>query len=212
MDGTTFIKHFRQETMDEAVPPLWSDDLILRYLNEAQREFCRRTEGIEDQITKVVPAGAAALSIPDTVLKIRAASLPEQGRMLDLMSVEEARFQGVVLGSRAPSIPRFLVLGTSPGKASVVPAPVLDVTVVLDVMRMPKTQIESPGDETEVNDRHATTLMHYALFRAYSRPDPDSMDRVKADYFRQAFEAECLVAKREQGRARKPNGTTVYSW
>ena len=55
---------------------------------------------------------------------------------------------------------------------------VLDVTVVLDVMRMPKTQIESPGDETEVNDRHATALMHYALFRAYSRPDPDSMDRV----------------------------------
>ena len=36
MDGATFIKRFREETFDEADPPLWSDGLILRYFDEAQ--------------------------------------------------------------------------------------------------------------------------------------------------------------------------------
>lgn len=82
----------------------------------------------------------------------------------------------------------------------------------LDVFRLPLTSIEAPGDETEVDDMHAPALMYGALFRAYSRPDAETMDRTKAEYFRQLFADECTRAAREQGRARKPNGATQFSW
>ena len=66
MDGASFIQRFREETFDESDPPLWSDGLILRYLDEAQTEFCRSTEGLEDSTSTigrlVVPAGTSAPS------------------------------------------------------------------------------------------------------------------------------------------------------
>ena len=92
------------------------------------------------------------------------------------------------------------------------PAAERDVVLKLDVMRLPLAPIESSGDEVEVDAMYDGTLMHYALYRAYSRPDPDSMDRVRADYFLQAFERACAMANREQGRARKGGGKTLFSW
>lgn len=216
MDGATFIKRFREETFDEADPPLWSDSLILRYLDEAQTEFCRSTEGLEDGASSVcrleVSAGTSTPRLSSKILKVRAASLVEPQRQLVVMSVEEARAEGIIFGSARPGAPRLLITGLGGGKVQLFPVPAQDCTIRLDVFRLPLSAIEVISDETEVDDRHAQTLMHYALYRAYSRPDPDTMDRVRADYFLQQFREECARAQREQGRARKPNGVTQFSW
>lgn len=210
MDGAAFIKAFREEAMDEAEPFLWSDTLILRYLDEAQTAFCRETEGLEDQIVVTAAAGSPTVRLPAKVRKIRAARLEGLPRELELMSVEEAGAWGMVPG--APGVPRILVMGGRAGTVQVVPVPQEDTRIVLDVFRLPNGRVESMGDELEVDEVHAPTLMHYALYRAYSRPDPDAMDRVRADYFREQFELEVLRARREQGRRRKPNGATQFSW
>ena len=198
--------------MDEQLPYLWSDTLILRYLDEAQIEFCRRTEGIEDSTSSIctlnVPAGADSVAISPKILKVRSATVADTGRSLQISSVEAERGQ-----PRLPAgVPSTIILKLNALKAQLIPAPSNDMAVKLDVMRLPLSRIESPLDETEVDDIHAPTLMHYALFRAYSRPDPETMDRVRADFFLQAFERECARASREQGRARKGGGTTSFSW
>lgn len=212
MDGATFIKRFREETVDEAQPYLWSDALILRYLDEAQTDFCRRTEGIEDSASSVcsvaVPAGTAVVKLDPKIRKVRAARLAGHTLPLDITSVEEARQNNAT----ASGAPRTLVLGLGGGKALLAPTPATSVVLHLDVFRLPLTSIEAPGDETEVDDMHASALMYGALFRAYSRPDVETMDRTKAEYFRQLFADECARAAREQGRARKPNGATQFSW
>lgn len=212
MDGATFIKRFREETVDEAQPYLWSDALILRYLDEVQTDFCRRTEGIEDSVSSVcsvaVPAGTAVVRLNPKIRKVRAARLAGYAWPLDITSVEEARQNNAT----ASGVPRTLVLGLGGGKALLAPTPATSVVLHLDVFRLPLTSIEAPGDETEVDDMHASTLMYGALFRAYSRPDVETMDRTKAEYFRQLFADECTRAAREQGRARKPNGATQFSW
>lgn len=210
MDGETFVKAFREETMDEVQPYLWSDALILRYLDEAQTAFCRETEGLEDQIVVTVAAGIPAVRLPMKVRKIRAAYLEGSPYGLKLISIEEAGADGMAPG--VPGVPRVLVMGGRIGTAQVVPAPLEDTRIVLDVFRLPDERIESMTDELEVDEVYAPTLMHYALYRAYSRPDPDTMDRVRADYFREQFELEVLRARREQGRRRKPNGATQFSW
>lgn len=212
MDGATFIKRFREETVDEAQPYLWSDALILRYLDEAQTEFCRRTEGIEDSTSSIctinVPAGADSVAVSPKILKVRSVTIADTGRALEISSIEAERGH-----ARLPAgEPHTIILKLNARKALIMPAAERDVVLKLDVMRLPLTPIESPGDEVEVDAMYDGTLMHYALHRAYSRPDPESMDRTRADYFLQAFERACAKASREQGRARKGGGTTLFSW
>lgn len=198
--------------MDEQLPYLWSDSLILRYLDEAQTEFCRRTEGIEDSTSSIctinVPAGADSVAISPKILKVRSVTIADTGRAVEVSSIEAERGH-----ARLPAgEPRTIILKLNAHKALIMPAAERDVVLNLDVMRLPLTPIESPGDEVEVDAMYDGTLMHYALYRAYSRPDPESMDRTRADYFLQAFERACVMANREQGRARKGGGKTLFSW
>lgn len=216
MNGVEFIKRFREETMDGVTPYLWSDALVLRYLNEAQTEFCRETEGIEDSVSSACRVeaveGEAVIRLNPKIQKIRAAMLETVSRELDICSVEEARSRGIGLNNTRRGVPHTLVTGIGRHMAQLVPTPTSAVALRMDVFRLPLCGVESKLDETEVDDKHAQALMHYALFRAYSRPDPDTMDRVRADYFAQQFTMDCVAAKREQGRARKPNGVTQFSW
>lgn len=212
MDGAAFIKNFREETMDEATPHLWSDALVLRYLDEAQVAFCRQTEGIADRLLLTIPALSPMLVLSPKVRKVRAATLVRGGREIDLLSVEQARAQGILPGAEGTGTPRALVMGAVKNRLQVYPAPVADESVLLDVFRLPNTTITAPGDELEVGDEYATDLMLFALSRAYARPDPDTMDRTRSEAFREAFDVACTRASREQGRARKPNGATMFSW
>ena len=214
MDGTTFIQRFREDTVDVAQPYLWSDPLILRYLDEAQVEFCRATEGIEDSTSTLctlrTEPGVPLVKVSPKIRKIRGATLSD-GRPMEIVSVEEARAAGVGLGARGSGAPRTLiVLGDA--QVQVYPVPDQLYTIALDVMRLPLRSITSQGDETEVDDRHIPALMHYALSRAYSRPDADTLDQKRADYFEDRFRAACAEARREQGRHRKPAGATNFSW
>lgn len=210
MDGTAFIQQFREETVDEVEPYLWSDTLILRYLDEAQVEFCRRTEGLEDSITLTVHPDIGVVALSPQIRKIRAATLG--GRPLKLCTVESARAGGVPPTPAARGVPTALVLGLTPNAVQIVPPPAVECEVQLDVFRLPLRRLTSPSQSLEVDARHAPTLMQYALSRAYSRPDPDTMDRTRAEYFSQLFELECARARREQGRTRSAAGTTTFSW
>lgn len=216
MDGATFITRFREETMDEVTPPLWSDSLILRYLDEAQVEFCRRTEGIEDSVSSMctvqVAEGDALVRLNPKIRKIRAAALVGVNRPLDVVTLEDARRNGVPMHSTHTGVPHTLVQGVGPAAAQLYPRPAVDVSVHLDVFRLPRTSVESPDDVTEVDDRYAQTLMHYALHRAYARPDPDTMDRARSEMMLGQFLQGVEQARREQGRLRHPAGVTVFSW
>lgn len=212
MDSVEFIQYFREEAMDFELPPLWSDDLILRYLDEAQNRFCRETEGIEDSSSPLctipVAAGQALVQLDPRILKLREAVVAESGRSLTLRSVESTHGDGRPHDGE----PRALVIGLGQGKARLTPVPTEPVTLQLSVFRMPLNPIKQLGDTTEVDDRYIPTLLLFALYRAYTRPDPDTADRARAEQFLQIFLAECAAAKREQGRVRKPNGVAMFSW
>ena len=82
MDGASFITLFREETMDQAEGQLWSDELILRYFDEAQIAFCRQTEGIPDRMLVTAAAGSDRVRLSPKILKVRAARLVAQADLL----------------------------------------------------------------------------------------------------------------------------------
>ena len=216
MNGGEFIERFRQDMMDEETPPLWSDALILRYLTDTQEDFCRLTEGIPDSMSSICRITAAAskgiVRLSRKIKKIRAATLESTGTPIDVTSVEDARRNGVSLTAAHSGTPRILITGIGPCAAQVYPLPTADSVIRLDVFRAPLEKIGNVQDELEVDDVYAPVLMLGAMAKAYARPDVESMDRVRSAQLQQQFEAECARAAREQGRARKPNGATQFSW
>lgn len=207
MDVRTAVARFREEFFDREEPYLWSDDLVRMYFDEAQTQLCRETEGIEDVRTLQVLAGATLVSLDARILKIRSAR-DAHGAELDIMSPEDVASKGQRAASGRP---RALIVRTR-GKVEVWPSPQEDTTLTLDVFRLPLDPLESGSDEFEVDDMHMPGLLHYVAYRAYARPDPDTLDRTRSDFHRNEFAAYCAKATKEQGRRRKPSGATVFSW
>lgn len=216
MDGAAFITQFRQETADEVAPYLWSDELILRYLDEAQRELCRLTDGIADSVSSVctVKVKSALVRVSPLIKKIRAATLVDLERPLSIYSVEEARRGRVPLTSSSTGVPLAIITGVGTGNAQVYPAPTpgQEWTVHLDVLRYPLTRIETSGDELELGDEHVPALMHYALHRAYARPDADTYDKRRSDEELALFRGACREVQVEQSLKRTKSGVTQFSW
>lgn len=58
MNTTELLAVFRSEVADEQLPYLWSDALIYSYIDDAQKQFCRETFGIEDARTFTITLAA----------------------------------------------------------------------------------------------------------------------------------------------------------
>jgi hypothetical protein len=204
MDAASVIGHFREEVFDEEAPHLWSDALVLRYLNDAQLQFCRDTEGLEATDTLTLPAGQARVTLDPRILKVRAARLGS--RTLQMLSPEH-----VAGWSGSVGTPSVLIV-RSRTDIEPWPTPVEDTAVELDVFRLPITTIESMGDDLEVEDMHERGLLMFMMHRAYARPDPETMDRTKSEFFRNEFSLYTAAARREQARRRHSAGATMFSW
>lgn len=204
MDASSVVGHFRDEVFDAEEPYLWSDPLVLRYLNEAQIAFCRETEGLEATMPLALPAGRQSVTLDRRILKIRAAR--NGTRVLELIPPERAAGLRTTTGT-----PRALIV-RSRTQIEPYPTPVEDFAVTLDVFRMPLSAVESSGDALEVDEIYEPALLAFMQHRAYARPDPETFDKVKSESFLAQFKAECRKAQQEQGRRRHSAGATMFSW
>jgi len=205
MDGSTFIKKFRAAAVDEAEPYLWSDDLVLSYLDEAQVQFCVETEGLPDRVDVEIGAGDAMVAIPPYVLKIRKAILRSNGRELDLISEES-------LAAPRSGVPRAVVVDGVMNTLTFDAVQSDSDRVILSVFRLPRKPVSHINDRVETPRQFDSVLMHYALHLAFSRPDADTYDKVKATTHLESFMLGCRDAERSMGRRRKPNHATNFSW
>ena len=213
MDAATFIANFRLEVNDTEEPHLWPTKLVLHYLDEAQQQFCDKTVGIADSLSPLctVSASTELVVLSPLIKTIRRATLRQLQRELQLVSVEDARDDGMRLNGPT-GVPQYLITGVGRNRAQLWPVPSLSYTLHLDVYRRPLSHIEDVGDELEVDDTFVPTLMHYVLYRAYQRPDVDTVDLRRSGEALALFNAGCKEAQALQSRARTKAGVTQFSW
>jgi hypothetical protein len=215
MNSTELIETFRDEMNDLAEPYLWSDSLLYRYLDDAQKMFCRLTEGIEDSSTVAVTrldiqAGVEWYATDKRILKVRKVFDTATGRELPLVNMEKAGAEGVRFDGRTGPI-KALVAGLEKNKLRAWPKPSADATVDLSVFRLPLVTITDDGDqELEVDEQHHLSLLMWVKHRAYGKEDAETFNRRKSDEYEQRFYAYCSEARKEQERARRSVGTVVY--
>lgn len=188
------IEDFRVDVGDPELPgggddsdSLWSTAEIVRFIDDAQKKLCERVHLIPDSTTYAlsVTADDPWVEISDEINKVRSGRLStSKATVLPKRLVEIERTDGeddygvsTFAGDwedRAGT-PRYLVLDLEFGKGRLVPIPTQSETLTLKVFRRPET-LEDEGGTLEIPDRFRPGLLHYAKFRAYSKPDEDAKD------------------------------------
>ena len=216
MKVADFITEFRGIVQDNEVPPLWTSENIVRYLNEAVQEACERAKLIEDRSTPTVcsiplQAGVSTYNLHPSVLEIKRLTL--NGQKLDETSEEEMDDDspGWELLSGKPS--HFIfeqASGAQPPRVRFVRSPVSAGQVALTVFRGALKPLSADLDSgrPEIHERFHERLMDWVLHRAYLKQDADTFDPNKAAQslalFVQAFGERPDANVQRKQRDRRP--------
>lgn len=210
MTNTDLLATFRLEVYDTVAPYLWSDSLVYTYIDDAQKEFCRLTYGIEDSrsFKLTVPGDGTTewFAIDPAILKLRSA-VDANGVNVPLVSVEKMDTAGLKFDGSKGAI-RALITGLDKGYVRAVPIPNIAATVYLRTFRLPADM--GVGDDFEIDAQHVLNLLLWVKYRAYSVQDAEARDDKKAATNKALFEQYCEKAKAEQGRLRRPVSVTTY--
>lgn len=214
MNSTQIVDLCRAELYDQEQPYLLSDELMYSYLDDAQKWFCRLTDGIEDSRTVSVSRLAV---VPDQewyptsslILKVRGANRLDNGRTIEIVNSEKADQLGVVFDGRQGPLKLF-VAGLDKNHLRAWPKPNETVGVELRVFRLPLEEITGGAQDLEIDSHHHRHLLLWMKHLAYGNHDVELFDKRKGDEYRAMFEAYCFKALKEQGRARRSVGTVTY--
>ena len=209
MDSTELRNLFRAEMSDAEKPYLISDDQFYRYLDDAQKQFCRWTEGIEDarSFTIAIVPTVQWYDIDKSILKLRNVVDAVTGVPIRLVNPEKLGDEGIRIDNRAGPV-RALIVGLQKNVLRAWPAPSLAATLTLEVFRLSKT-LEA-GDELEIDEQHHINLLLWAKFRAYGNEDSEVFNSRKSADYETRFRTYCAESRKDQERARRVTGTVSY--
>lgn len=197
---------FRQEMADTAEPYLWSDVEVYAYLDDAQKMFCRLTDGISDATTAAVveievSAGDTWLDLHPAIKKIRAASRESDGAPLTLLNYEDLAPRGLRFDGSV-NVVSTVITGMEENKLRLAAVASLDDVIKLLVFRLPLTTLSASEQTLEIGEEHHIHLLPWAKSRALLKQDGEVFDREKSEELETIFRGYCARALQEQGLKR----------
>lgn len=213
MDSFGLRDAFRADTDDNVAPFLWSDDLIAAYADDAQKMFCRLTNGIADSTSEAcsidIVAGEPSADLDKRILRIRRIQRDSDGAKLDVFNIEDLDARGVRLTSVQGPV-RAAVLGMDEHSLRWLDVPLADDTASLLVYRLPLRAITTSRSQLEIDDQHHRALLLWMKHLAYARQDADTFNQRLAERYEGEFHTYCQAAKAEQDRARAKVRVVAY--
>lgn len=195
MNVADFIEAFRSELADKEEPPLWSDEEIAAYLNQAVQEACERAYLIEDRSTPAVCAialqpGVDTYSLHASVFEIK--RLTYQGRPLGETSVDALDADSPGWEARQGQ-PRCFIFeqasGVQPARVRLMPTPNQAGAVALTVYRGALKPLNADQDaaKPEIHERYHARLKDWIYRCAFLKQDSDTQDKSRAAEFAAQF-------------------------
>jgi hypothetical protein len=186
---------FRADSDDLAVPYLFEDAAANAWLAEAEEEAAIRADLLPEYDNLAVcqiatTAGVAGYAVHTAITRITRADFyvgdatePCQLRLVNRLELDRIR----PAWRTETGEPRVLLV--EHGKVRLVPTPT-DVGVLqLEAMRLPLTPMADDADVPEIQAMHHRHLVQWALHRAYSLPDNETRDPVRAGAALALFES-----------------------
>jgi hypothetical protein len=215
MTGQEQIVHMRESMLDDAVPPyLWSDTELMRYLNYAEVQACRRahliidgtttndngtaatagTLGQKPLCTLAVIAETATYLLSPKILQIKRCQLlsmtyPLEGPVsyseLDERISGWRGTSGTVGTAGSGGSPACFL--NEPGNSiTLILAPSKNDTAYLVVSRLPLTPY-TLQTSPEIEEVHHPGLMNWACHLAFSKPDSEAQNLNLAKVYENKF-------------------------
>ena len=210
MNTTELLAVFREEVFDLVAPYLWSDALIYRYIDDAQKQFCRDTYGIADARrfkVNVLADGTEWYKTDAHILKIRGATDHATGREVALVPIEKMASNDMRFDGKAGHL-KALITGLEKNMFRAWPIPNVASVVDLTVFRLPYDV--GAGDDFEIDDQHVLPLLLWVKHKAYDVQDSETYNKQASDKYRAAWGAYCAAALVAQSRAMHTAGAVTY--
>lgn len=212
MDSLGLIAEFRNDVDDNALPQLWSDATIALYADDAQKMFCRLTNGLADSTSQMcnidIDEGEPWAALDKRILKIRRAERVSDGRPVTIINAEDLDTLGVRLDR--VGVVNSLVLGLEENKIRWGCVPSDADAITMTVFRLPLRPITTEKSQLEIGEQHHLHLLLWMKHLAYGKQDADVYDPRKASVNEGAFRAYCTAVKSEQDRARHKTRIVAY--
>lgn len=240
MNLEEILDHLASNVLDDrsslvAGPPdsLWTDDLLVRYLNEGQKIFCRKAWAIVDDTTaaccviplvadqntyalhssvmRVLSVTPADTNIPlewlnfDLIAPRPISSLPDYYTVPPLAFVEQSGRPGWYTTDNATRILRLRPAPDADAVASV-------VQLNLRVARLPITPltVDNPQASPEIPEEYHLDLADYAGGRALMQANVDSEAKDEGRKFVDGFMQKLRAAKNDRLIAQMAPGRYLF--
>jgi hypothetical protein len=196
MNLEQLIQQFRVDSDDTVTnPPLWGNEWIAAWLTEAQAEAAIRGRLLYEAANPLVCEIAVAVDVTTYTLH---KSIYEIGH-LRFKAAGASRSERVHLISREEldriwpdwrdeqGTPEYAIQDDT--RITLAPRPTEAGTLHLEGYRVPLKALANDTDKPEINEAHHRHLVHWALHRAFSKPDAETIDPTRAAMAEAAFTA-----------------------
>lgn len=217
MTGQELITAMRESILDDALPPyLWSDTELLRNLNYAEVQACRRAQLIIDSTTAndngtaatagtlgqkplctlTIVANQATYNLSPKILQVKRCQLlsmtypligPVEYPMLDELISGWWGTSGTVATAGSGGYP-ICFLNEPVNTITFVRGPSVSDTAQLVVSRIPLTPF-TIRTSPEIEEKYHEGLMDWAAHLAFMKPDSDTQNLNMAKYYESRFTA-----------------------
>lgn len=185
------IDLFRSVTHDVSTPPMWSDDEITEYANDAEREACRRARLLVDSTSYSIDLSInePMYTIDPKIIFIRRVKLASQTKPLPKIVLKDLDENMPGWEGMTGNVLLYCT-DIETGKIRFIKTPIVADTVSMTVIRLPNKDMVASGDTPEIKAHYHRSLINWMCFRGYSKQNADTVDKTKADIFEARFTAD----------------------
>lgn len=222
MNVEQFIAAFRSDMGDAAVPYLWSDEDIVRYLNDAVNEAATRAFLIEDNTstaccTITLEPGQSTYPLHDSVVAVKRVTFA--GKPLTASSVEDMDETDTAWEAKTGAQPQRFIANGAVTEIRLYPEPTVAGTLSLTVYRTPLQELSADVDTgaPEIKTVYHERLKNWIYRCALLKDDAETFDRARANDYEARFaadfgERQTANAERKRRDKRPPRVQMNPSW
>ena len=193
MNLEQLIQQFRVDADDLTEPHFWDAEWIAVWLTEAQAEAAIRKrllyEASNPAVCQIaVAASAATHELHKSLFELVHLRFQATGAATSSVVTIKAReeLDRIRPGWRDETgTPRHAIQDDT--RITLVPRPELAGTLHIEGYRVPLKALENDTDKPEIHEAHHRHLVHWALHRAFTKPDSETIDPQRAATAEAAF-------------------------
>lgn len=195
MNLQQLIERFRIEADDLLAPYLWTEEWLQAWFSEAQDEAAVRSRLLLDDFTTAltqiaVDAGVASYALHPKLYEIAVLDfVPAVGRVQSVYLTSREKLDRDRPGWRnePQGMPCHAIQTDT--RLRLVPTPSVEGMLRLEAYRLPLKALANDNDKPEIHEAHHIHLVHWALYRAFGKPDADAHDPQRSKEALGRFEA-----------------------